>query len=257
MEKQSYTVKLTLNIRSDDSDGMFPGGSMYELHYKKTAVLPIPPAPGISVLTWKPTKIKEVIICNDGSIICFFDDQVLPVERFEILVDRYKYYLITGGWEEDVQLRTWPNDINFGDNVCNTMLLEKRIDNLWENPNNINLDSRFLYLISVCDHNGETYHYVGRARNKSRLNEYRNSLKKIQAGEERGQKQGYRAVHFALHTALNNGWEIKCFPLENCINEDIDQLEKSKITELSCNLNGAKTWRVSQISTLTLKDLLR
>lgn len=257
MEKQSYTVKLTLNIRSDDSDGMFPGGSMYELHYKKTAVLPIPPVPGISIMTWKPTRIKEVIICNDGSILCFFEDQVLPVDRFEILMDRYKQYLSTGGWEEDAQQRTWPNNISFGNNECNKMSLEKRIDNLWENPNNINLDSRFLYFIYVCDHNGESYHYVGKARNKGRLNEYRNYLIKIQAGLERGEKIGYRAVHFALYTALMNGWKIKCFPLENCNDEDIDQLEKCRIAELDCNLNGARTWRVSQISTLTLKQLLR
>jgi len=62
MEKQTYTARLSLNIRSDDSDGELPDGSMYELHYKKTAELPFPPAPGISILTWKSTRIKEVII---------------------------------------------------------------------------------------------------------------------------------------------------------------------------------------------------
>lgn len=261
MEKQTYTATLILNIRSDDSDGMLTGGSKYQLHYKKIAELPIPPAPGISILTWKPTRIKEVIIYNDGDIICFIEDQVLPVDRFEILMERYKKYLSPGGWEEDVQLRTWPIDINSGGKEWKKMSLEKRIDNLWENPKNIDLDSRFLYFISVCDHNGEEYSYVGKARNKGRLNEYRNNLKKIHAGEERGEKLGYRAVHFALYTALKNGWEIRCFPLENFIDVDVDadleQLEKYRIAELNCNLNGARTWRVSQLSTLTLEDLLR
>ena len=230
---------------------------MYELHYKKTAELPFPPAPGISILTWKPTRIKEVVIYNDGDIICFLEDQVLPVARFETLMDRYKTYLSAGGWEEDAQLRIWPDNTQSRGKEWKKMPLEKRIDNLWENPKYIDLDSRFLYFISVCDHNGDEYRYVGKARNKGRLNEYRNYLKKIQAGEERGEKTGYRAVHFALYTALKNGWEIKCFPLENCTDEDVDQLEKCRIAELHCNLNGARTWRVSQISTLTLKELLR
>ncbi len=257
MEKQTYTARFSLTIRSDDSDGKLPGDSKFELHYKKSAELPIPPAPGISILTWKPTKIKDVIIYNGGVVICFFEDQVLPVEEFELLMDRYKNYLSDGGWEEDLQHRAWPDDIESVGIEWKKMSLEKRIDNLWENPKNIDLDSRFLYFISVSDHNGEEYRYVGKARNKGRLNEYRNYLKKIHAGEERGLKQGYRAVHFALYTALKNEWDIKCFPLENCIDVDVDQVEKCRVAELNCNLNGARTWRVSQIPTLTLKDLLR
>ena len=62
MEKQTYTARFSLNIRSDDSDRKLPDGSMYVLYYKKTAELPFPTAPGISILTWKPTRIKEVII---------------------------------------------------------------------------------------------------------------------------------------------------------------------------------------------------
>ena len=257
MEKQTYIAKLALYIRSDDSDGKLPSESMYELHFSKTAELPIPPAPGLSILTWKPTIIKEVIVDNNGELICHFDDQVLPVDRFEILMDKYKHYLSRGGWEEDIQLRRWPDGDRTGQADWGKTPLEKRINRLWENPRHIDLDSRFLYFISVSDGNGGEYRYVGIARNRGRLNEYRNYLRKIRAGEERSEKQGYRAVHFALYTAMINGWKVKCYPLENCNGANAEQLEKQRIAELNCNLNGARTWRLSQMPALTIKELLR
>ncbi|UCB54996.1 MAG: hypothetical protein JSW45_00175 [Thiotrichales bacterium] len=257
MEKQTYIAKLALYIRSDDADGELPDESMYELHYSKTAEFPIPPAPGVSVLTWRPTIIKEVIVDNNGEVICHFEDLVLPVDRFEALMDKYKIYLSDGGWEEDTQLRKWPGHNAQGQQEWDEVPLEKRINRLWENPRHIDLDSSFLYFISVSDGNGGDYRYVGRARNKSRLNEYRNYLKKIRDGEERGKKTGYRAVHFALYTAMINDWKIKCYPLENCNGEDATRLEKRRIAELKCNLNGARTWRVSQMPSLTIEQLLR
>ena len=257
MEKQTYIAKLALYIRSDDSDGKLPSESKYELHYTKTAELPIPPAPGLSVLTWMPIIIREVIVDNRGEIICHFEDQVLPVDRFEALMKKYKSYLSRGGWKEDVQLRRWPGKNGTGLEEWDSIPLEKRINRLWQNPRNIDLNSKFLYFISVSDGNGGEYRYVGRASNKSRLNEYRNSIRKIRAGEERGQKQGYRAVHFALYTAMINNWKIKCYPLENCDDKNADRLEKRRIAELKCNLNGAKTWRLSQMPSLTINELLR
>ncbi len=257
MEKQTYIARLALYIRSDDSDGKLPSESMYELHYSKTAELPIPPAPGLSVLTWKPTIIKEVIVDNNGEIICHFEDQVLPANRFEALMEKYQSYLSSGGWEEDIQLRRWPDDNSTGLEHRETTPLEKHINRLWQNPRHIDLDSRFLYYISVSNGNGEEYRYVGIARNRSRLNEYRNNIRKIRAGEERGEKQGYRAVHFALYTAMIKGWEIQCYPLENCNGENPVKLERRRIAELDCNLNGARTWRVSQMPSLTIKALLR
>jgi hypothetical protein len=257
MDKRTYTAKFSLCIRSDDSDGKLRGEPMYELRYIKSADLPIPPAPGISILTWKPTKIIEVIIDNNCEVTCHFEDQILPAERFEMLMEKYKNYLSRGGWEEDIQFRTWPEDKTTGQEEWKKTPLEKRINRLWENPRNIDINSSFLYFISICDHNGDEYRYVGKARDKGRLNEYRNNMKKIRAGEEHGERQGYRAVHFALYAALNNGWDIQCYPLENCDDMNADQLEKCRITELDCKLNGARTWRVSQMSTLTLKELLR
>ena len=257
MEKQTYTARLALYIRSDDANGALPGESRYELHYSKTAELPIPPAPGLSVMTWKPTIIKEVIVDNQGELICHFEDLVLPVERFEALIDKYSSYLAEGGWEEDTQLRKWPKVNGTAHQTWEKIPLETRINRLWENPRHIDLDASFLYFISVSDGNGGEYRYIGKARNKTRLNEYRKYLKKIRDGEERSEKLGYRAVHFALYTAMINGWKIKCYPLENCNGADTNQLEKRRIAELKCNLNGARTWRLSQLPSLTIKQLLR
>ncbi len=257
MDKPTYTAKLALYIRSDDADGKLPSESKYELHYSKTAELPIPPAPGLSVLTWKPTIIKEVIVDNNGELICHFDDQVLPVKRFEALMEKYISYLADGGWEEDVQMRRWPNGNGSVQRQYEPSPLEQRINRLWQNPRHIDLDSKFLYFISVSDGNGEEYRYVGIARDRGRLNEYRNNIRKISAGEERGTKQGYRAVHFALYTAMQKGWDIQCYPLENVNGENPLKLERRRIAELNCNLNGARSWRVSQMPSLTIRQLLR
>ena len=256
MEKQTYTAKLSLYIRSDDANGTYPGGSSYELRYIKTAEMPMPPAPGISVMTWKPTPITEVIIDNDGDIICHFEDQVLPADRFEQLMERYKKYLANGGWQEDIHLRIWPDELSSEGEDWRKVPLNNRIDCLWKNPRRIDLDSSFLYYICVSDGNGGEYRYVGRARNKERLSEYGNNMKKIHAGEELGIRQRYRAVHLALYRALLNGWRIKCYPLENT-NGDATRLERRRRVELNCNLNGARTWRVSQMPALTIDELLR
>lgn len=136
--------------------------------------------------------------------------------------------------------------------------LKIKLESLWSNPHNINLDAQFLYFIT--DDNRRKHRYIGKARNKSRLKEYENNMLKIKEGRERGKTQNYRAVHFVMYTALINGWEIDFYPIENCINctkDDINQLEKQRISEYNCNLNGAKTWRVSQINNISIDSLLR
>jgi hypothetical protein len=134
---------------------------------------------------------------------------------------------------------------------------ERRLSSLWRASGNVDLQSCFLYFICVTDPKGARYTYIGKARDQSRLNEYRNNMLKIRAGRERGKRQNYRAVHFAMYWALQNGWKIDFFPLENCSKEQLNTLEGQRIRERQCNLNGARTWRVANMESLSLGDLLR
>ena len=134
---------------------------------------------------------------------------------------------------------------------------EERVKSLWSNPKGIDLDVRFLYFIAISDKSGIEYRYIGKARNKSRLHEYQNNMKKIQIGRERGVRQNYRAIHFAMYSALKNDWEIDFSPLENCNSDNVDSLEQQRIRELKCNLNGARTWRVADINSITVQGLFR
>lgn len=132
-----------------------------------------------------------------------------------------------------------------------------RLESLWGNPLQVNLAECFIYYISVTNEKHEEFRYVGKARNASRLNEYRNNMLKIKSRKERGKTQGYRAVHFALYSALEKGWHIEFYPLENCVKENLNAVENKRIKELKCNLNGGKTWRISGMTELTLTGLVR
>lgn len=134
---------------------------------------------------------------------------------------------------------------------------ESRLRSLWRTSGNVDLQSCFLYFICITDHEGRRYAYIGKARDQSRLHEYRNNMLKIRAGRERGKRQNYRAVHFAMYSALLNGWEIDFFPIENCSKAQLNTLEKQRIREHKCNLNGARTWRVANMGRLTLGALLK
>lgn len=137
------------------------------------------------------------------------------------------------------------------------MSFEERISALWENPNAVDLELPFLYFLTIVDPGGDEFRYVGKARNESRLHEYRRNMLKIAAGKERGAKQGYRAVHFALFTALRRNWDVTFIALENCSNEQANEIEKLRTIELRCNLNNGRSWRVAQMEGLQLKQLLR
>jgi len=137
------------------------------------------------------------------------------------------------------------------------MAFFEKVENLWTNPAQVNLMECFIYYIAVMNDKNEKFEYVGKARNSSRLNEYRNNMLKIKCGKERGKTQGYRAVHFALYSALENNWSIEFHPLENCTKENLNEVENKKINELKPNLNGGKTWRFSNMVDLTLAKLIR
>lgn len=134
---------------------------------------------------------------------------------------------------------------------------ELRLKTLWRTADGIDLGRPFLYFISVRSSEGVLYTYVGKARDETRLHEYRRNMLKIHSRRERGKSQNYRAVHFALYSALNNGWETNFFPLENCEKGQLNELERQRIREHRCNLNGARTWRVGQMEQVSLPELVR
>jgi len=136
------------------------------------------------------------------------------------------------------------------------MNFEDRLENLWNNPKKIDIETTFLYYILIADYKGNKYNYIGKARNKKRLKEYNRNMKKISLGKERGKKQNYRAIHFVLFKALKENWKIEFYPLENCSKDEINKIEKERISKCKCNLNGAKTWRLSNIP-LTINELLK
>ena len=135
------------------------------------------------------------------------------------------------------------------------MNFEDRLETLWNNPKEIDIETSFLYFILITDNNGNKYEYIGKARNEKRLKEYKRNMKKISLGKERGKKQNYRAIHFVLFKALKENWNIEFYPLENCSKNEINKREKERINKCNCNLNGARTWRISA-NPKTIDELL-
>jgi hypothetical protein len=121
----------------------------------------------------------------------------------------------------------------------------------------VDLSAPLLYRIEIWTDDGDYYDYIGKARSTSRLREYERNLKKIAAGRERGKTQKYRAVHFALFLAKQNGWKTLCYPIENCDQNDINTREQQLIGEQSCSLNYGRGWRVCDIESLSLAALLQ
>ena len=133
---------------------------------------------------------------------------------------------------------------------------EQRIETLWTNAREIDLSSPFVYYIRISQPGGTEYRYVGRARNLSRLKEYRRNMNKIVQGRPRGKRQRYRAIHFVMFTALMQGWEMDFFPYEACAYENLNSVEQRLKTKLKCNLNARGTWPVERVGSLNVENFL-
>lgn len=127
----------------------------------------------------------------------------------------------------------------------------------WLVSDGVTTGSGFIYLVKVVDLEGHEYRYVGKARSEARLREYRNNMIKIAEGRRRGANQSYRAVHLALAKALENGWHYEITAIENASTDQLLARERHHKSRLACNLNGARTWDVSQYAVLSINDLLR
>lgn len=159
---------------------------------------------------------------------------------------------------EPVQVRTLEAEIKEHEEVAQSEspLLSMQEDSVWENPRAIDLNLPLIYRIEITAPDSKVYHYIGKARNGARLREYDRNMKKIAAGKDRGKVQGYRAVHFALYIAIQSGWDFQCFPLENTLKEALGERESELIAEFTCNLNNGRSWRIVDMPTLSIDDLI-
>ena len=99
---------------------------------------------------------------------------------------------------------------------------------MWTNPKRINLDSPFVYYISITDDTGSEYRYIGKARHKGRLKEYKRNMRKIRDRKPAWiGHQKYRAVQFVLYKAIENNWKIKFYPLETCSEGELGARRKA------------------------------
>lgn len=97
----TYPVHLLLTVRSEGDTNStdtnyFP---KYYVCYDKTCDMLIPPSIGVSFMIWKPIKINEIIL-RGNEVICRLEDQILPSEQFEKLLDEYKFHLSVENWNE-------------------------------------------------------------------------------------------------------------------------------------------------------------
>ena len=157
------------------------------------------------------------------------------------------------------------------DNVFNQInreevkMLESKLAALLTNPRSIDFSAPFVYYIHIRDIAGRKgYRYVGRARNRDRLEEYKKNMRNIREGkprrppnEKRKGQEEYRAVHFVLYKALQENWAIHFYPLKSCASEhvDIHAEERRFIAELRCNLNDGRRWRIGDLASTTIEGL--
>ncbi len=110
-ESKVYPVRLYVTIHSDAGDDEIGlDVPAHSLSFEKETELPIPPFVGLEISIWKGMPIESVLITDEGEVRCFLEDQLLPSARFEKHMEKYQCYLNDGGWIEDKELRTWPDE---------------------------------------------------------------------------------------------------------------------------------------------------
>jgi len=134
----------------------------------------------------------------------------------------------------------------------------------WTNPNNVNVNEPFIYIIRI-DAGGKEYRYIGKASKKSRLNAYNNNLKRIYLGlpkrnipKDKPRREGnikYRYVHLILAVAERQGWTIDHYPIENVPKIQLKTREQTLIREHDANLNSKRSWYVENLETLEAEFL--
>lgn len=129
---------------------------------------------------------------------------------------------------------------------------------MWTNPKRINLDSPFVYHISITDDIGRKFQYIGgTTQGVKRFEKYKTNMCRIRDRKPHASnRKKYRAVHFVLYKAIENRWQIEFFPLEACSEGELNDVESRLIKAFGCNLNGERTWRIEDIDTLKIEDVV-
>lgn len=129
------------------------------------------------------------------------------------------------------------------------------------NPKNVNTKEPYLYKIVVHSPT-RNYHYVGKGSSPSRMTVYFRMVEQIRKGmpkctlktrDGRDNSKGniqYRYVHLVLAVAVERGWEIEHYPLENCDTESHSVLERQRISEFKCDMNDGPSWYVEEYKRL-------
>jgi hypothetical protein len=119
----------------------------------------------------------------------------------------------------------------------------------WTNPKHIDLSEPYLYLIKVKSPNNE-YKYIGKGSGPSRMDAYWKNVEKVLAGKPKRpaikrdgtpQSSGnlkFRYVHLVLAVAVNKGWKIEHYPIENVEKSMHTARESELIRKLECNMNS-------------------
>ena len=127
----------------------------------------------------------------------------------------------------------------------------------WTNPKAIDLTAPFLYLITVRSPTRE-YRYVGKASSASRLDAYWKNVKKVLSGKPKrpavkrdGSPQSagntrFRYVHLVLACAVQRGWEVQHYPIENASKSELNVREAALISQLECDMNSGPSWPVEE-----------
>ena len=110
---------------------------------------------------------------------------------------------------------------------------------------------------------GKEYRYVGETGRpyKSRRRDYITNMRLIRDGCRPRSDGKYRAVHFALYTALKEDWDI-FNPWWPCsTKQEAEDLETRFIFQFKCNLNKkynclAKGWCIEDLDNLTMESFV-
>ena len=97
------------------------------------------------------------------------------------------------------------------------MSFESKVDNLWQNPYDVDLSGNIVFFIRITDIDGDEWRHVGCGLAKSRMNAFRINLRKIRAGDlPRSGNDKFRPVHLKLYQAIKENWDYECYPLKAC-----------------------------------------
>ena len=97
------------------------------------------------------------------------------------------------------------------------MTFEARVENLWQNPYEVDLSGHIVFLIRIKDGDGNEWRHVGCGLAKNRIRAFKSNLLKMRAGDSpRSGNDKFRPVHLKLYQAVEENWDYECYPLKAC-----------------------------------------